>query len=748
MLNLLRAIALPLLWLSLTVRMASPAAGQTDATFNHLKIYTTSAPDPADAAQVIATLRLVNNGPAPIHISIGLAPNAAAGFAGKHFDERIDAKKEAACVFELRPPDGLGREVLRGWINFGVAAVPARELHIAVQGPDPAGFADARVERITARAQVVATHAPKTVERVRALLAASQQRVSTRKRIVIAAAGMSTYRIVLDAPEGELADALADLRRCVELKSGAKLEGSERAIRIRLIATAPDGWPHAEAYRLRTDDAGDVVIEATTTEGLRNGVYGLLTDHLDCHWFMPKGLGEETVVSSDRTVSIAPLDEIRGPSFASSIGMSWNSAPRWDRQNRSVINRGRMNFGHAWAGFIDRNVYPFDKFPDMWSRDRSGKVQVHDSTWSSTNFCSTNPDVIRIVAEKINAQFDANPDAIVASIDPNDLAPLCQCDRCLAVDASYGVTPQDDKQMADRLLHFSKEIHDRLKPEHKQKHLGILAYGFQTRPPKKAVAHPYHVTTVCDFPYYFDHTRPFNDPTSSYNREFASIAKGWGATVKQLGFYDYYGHFNFFGPWGIVHKMREDLPAFRDAGGTFVVIEAQPNFAMNGLNLYVAARLAWDLESDVDVLVEEYVTKFYGPAADPMREFFRAAERHYALTRPGVQAAHRVGERPQFWSELDGHLERADDATDDLPALDKRFADRIAFHRDGFAFGKRAFELGARAADVPFLREFKAQIDRMKAKYTSADEYWPTMIAPYFYPDVDAMLTSAQKPAP
>ncbi len=38
--------------------------------------------------------------------------------------------------------------------------------------------------------------------------------------------------------------------------------------------------------------------------------------------------------------------------------------------------------------------------------------------------------------------------------------------------------------MADRLLHFSKEIHVRLKPQHKEKYLGILAYGFQTRPPK------------------------------------------------------------------------------------------------------------------------------------------------------------------------------------------------------------------------------------------------------------------------
>ena len=79
---------------------------------------------------------------------------------------------------------------------------------------------------------------------------------------------------------------------------------------------------------------------------------------------------------------------------------------------------------------------------------------------------------------------------------------------------------------------------------------------------------------VCQFPRLFDHSRPFNDPTSKYARRFDELVKGWGSRLKQLGFYDYYGHYTFFGPWAIVHKMREDLPAFHDAGGTFVMLEA------------------------------------------------------------------------------------------------------------------------------------------------------------------------------
>jgi hypothetical protein len=124
-----------------------------------------------------------------------------------------------------------------------------------------------------------------------------------------------------------------------------------------------------------------------------------------------------------------------------------------------------------------------------------------------------------------------------------------------------------------------------------------------------------------------------------------------------------------------------------------------------------------------------------------MRDFFRAAERHYALTRPGVHAALRVATDAEFWRETDECLRRAESAVAKLPPADKRFADRIAFTRDGFTFGKLMFELDSREKDVAFLRQVKPEIERMKAKYEAAgNEYWPSLTPSYFWPDVDGML--------
>ena len=55
------------------------------------------------------------------------------------------------------------------------------------------------------------------------------------------------------------------------------------------------------------------------------------------------------------------------------------------------------------------------------------------------------------------------------------------------------------------------------------------------------------------------------------------------------------------------------------------------------------------------------------------------------------------------------------------------------------------WELPAHESDAAWLRETKTQFDRMKTRYKPEDPYWPTMIAPYFYPDIDAMLAKIEK---
>ena len=747
--------------------------------YRDLQLHTTSAPAAGNPEKIVTATTFVNRGMAPMKIGASLKPEKAIGFAGGEFNINIAPGKSAVWTWTFTPPDGVTRAILTGGI--AINGRPERDLYLAVQGPDPVDFDDPGAEMITERARVTATYALRSQASIQAEMV--QQANQPAPVLTLAANGKTEYSIMamgLPAPpeeqdaiafwrglpdltdaQKELVDAIEDLRRCVQVKTGAELPIRRVGFGILpiLLALTDPGAPPGlqDPYRLRTAN-GNIVIEAKNLDGLRNGIYGLLTDHLGCRWYAPRQLGEEIPIPKDNTVRLPALDEVRGSRWFSTGGATWGYDALWDRRSRTLINRGRMNFGHSWYGYINRNEFPYDKFPDYYARDREGKIRIFDNDWSATNFCPSNPAVIDIVAKKVNAFFAGNPDAPVCSLDPNDYAPMCLCDRCLALDKQYGQTSEDGTDVSDRMLHFTNEIYQRLDPKYQDKYLGILIYGYQMELPKGTKPHAHHAGMICNFPPRYDFSRPWNDPTSEVNRHFYNLVKGWGGMLAQFGYYDYYDHYWYYGPWGVINKMREDLPAFRELGGTFLMLEADANFGIQGLNNYISARLEWDLDADVDLLMDDYFRGYYGPAAAVMRRFFLASERYFALERPGKGTETRVAMRPEFWTELDGYLKEAEKAVANLPADGQRFKDRIRLNRDGFEYGKIVFQydlhfgrVGRKgnvvdhAAAIKFLQDHRADIEGRLAKYPLDSPYWPALLPSYSQMKVDAQIQMHQE---
>jgi len=765
------APALVFAFLLLCLPRLAAAAAPTFPNFRDLKVYTTSLPDAKNPAKIVAVTQFVNEGKSATKVSVKLNSSRVLKITGIRFAKSIQPGKSVEWTWSFTAPEALTREVLTGFIDINGRR--ERDLFISVLGPDPADMNDRGVEKITEKARVVATYAPRTQASIREELDALKAR-QPKPLLTLASAGKTEYAIVvpvlpmpppgreamtfwkganLNAPQQELLEALDDLQRCLRLQSGAavpisgKYAGPAILLRQTDLGEAANGLN--DAYRLHTEGK-DVIIEAGSLESLRNGIYSLLTDHLDCHWFQPRELGEEIIIPTDKTVRLPALNEVKGSPWFSANGASFGHDYRWDRRNRGIVNRARMSFGHSWYGYINKTEYPYDKFPQYYARDRQGNVRISESGGINTNFCTTNPEVLDIVAKKVNAFFAANPDAIVASLDPNDYAPLCLCDNCLALDKSYGQMKEDGSEVTDRLLHFSQEIYDRLDSKYKDKYLGILIYGMQMKLPKSAKPHPHHAGYICDETWTYDHTRPWNDPTSSFNRRFYDLVKGWGALQPQMGYYDYYGA--YFSPWGVIHKMREDLPAFHDLGGTYLVLEAQPMFAIQGLNHYIANLLNHDLDTDVDLAMEEFFQKYYGPAAGPMRDYWLGVERRFALERP---CTNNIGSRPamhaDFWEELDLPLRQAGALAAALPAEDKRFADRVKQAIDGFnflrfnynyedRFGSYAQRRGVKIdhqAAIDFLTANRQIYDECRKNYSAASAYWPMILPDYFFPQLD-----------
>src|SRR5262245_8196199 len=97
------------------------------------------------------------------------------------------------------------------------------------------------------------------------------------------------------------------------------------------------------------------------------------------------------------------------------------------------------------------------------------------------------------------------------------------------------------------------------------------------------------------------------------------------------------------------------------------------NWATQGLNYYVVARLHWDPEQKVDALIDDYCKAGFGPAAKSVRRYFDRLESLMNEVAAGkTKAAAAFG--PEAVAALRKELDQArKDAADD-ELIKKRIA--------------------------------------------------------------------------
>ncbi len=121
---------------------------------------------------------------------------------------------------------------------------------------------------------------------------------------------------------------------------------------------------------------------------------------------------------------------------------------------------------------------------------------------------------------------------------------------------------------------------------------------------------------------------------------------------KEIYTYDYYLHnrpdgFTQGVPSYFPHIIAEDLNDLKsNSKGEFMEVYSNwpldnlewDTFAATSFNIYVTARAYWDTNLDVDALLEEYYTLYYGTASSQMKSFVEYSEDNYdrALEDPAV----------------------------------------------------------------------------------------------------------------
>lgn len=123
-----------------------------------------------------------------------------------------------------------------------------------------------------------------------------------------------------------------------------------------------------------------------------------------------------------------------------------------------------------------------------------------------------------------------------------------------------------------------------------------------------------------------------------------------------------------------VHRMAEDFKYM--ARNSLIGTDFDScchNWATQGLNYYVCAKLHWNPDLDVDALIDDYCRSGFGSGAQAVKKYFlriekitdEIAEKQLKITEPYT---------PEIITELRGYLDEAADASKDETDAHKRVA--------------------------------------------------------------------------
>jgi len=439
--------------------------------------------------------------------------------------------------------------------------------------------------------------------------------------------GQPAATIVLRAKPGDREiQAAEEIQRYVAKCADAVLpiavgNDNARGHIIALDIREPKPNESSEAFRLRVSDRR-TEISGNSPLAVLYGAYELLERGLGVRWYLPGPLGEVVPVRS--TLVLPALDVKQSPSFP----MRWIGRGEWALRNKqNQCDDGFLIYPgiyHTQGRILPHRKY-YRMHPEFFA---SLKGQRSDT--ALCKLCYSNRDTVRQVASNMAAMLDANPNIKLISLSPTDGQMWCECSMCRAMDESN--VPKD-RRMSRRSLLFYNAVARELRKTHPNARMLVGAYNVYNWPPKdKSIKADPMIDVIIT--HYEDYcmAHPVADPTCPRNQRYVKLIKEWQALGCGIFFYEYYWKVNWFDlPWPIVHSIRRDIPWYKQQGHRGVFSQYNPDCIWGQYPAhYVAAKLLWNVDADVDAILDKMYTDMYGAAAPHMKAYHELMEKQMA----------------------------------------------------------------------------------------------------------------------
>jgi hypothetical protein len=430
-------------------------------------------------------------------------------------------------------------------------------------------------------------------------------------------------------------------------------------------------------------------------QGTLYAVYDLLERYCDIRWFNHTEYGTEipqrrTITLRGTTLKRKPFFHYRFACYHDSanydryISLQPRSADDWKRfeeqmypslhkrftgnnytaAKRSFITlfRLRMREGgenvpgnHSLYGYYQR--FWDEKSPNFEEKHPEFFAKGYQGT--PPQMCYTNPGLIAQVVQDARDFFDGKGKKVGAlasgdyfCVEPMDNSFYCKCEGCRKWYGNKGEKDFYSKgTYSDYMFNFVNEIAKEVKKSHPDKYIVTLAYATHAYPPEKITLESNVAVQFCFA------TNRGSVYSEGYYHELNLLKKWYLESQKSerpIYLWLYYtfpvegavnGNYHCF-PGFFAHAIGEQFKIFHRYGikGMFHCGYGQE------VEAYVTYRLMNDPTLNIDELLDEYFSRYYGNASQPMKELYLAIEETYT-NRENYTA--KVGSsQERYWSYL------------------------------------------------------------------------------------------------
>ena len=373
-------------------------------------------------------------------------------------------------------------------------------------------------------------------------------------------------------------------------------------------------------------------------QGTCYAAYDFLERFCDVRWYGPTELN--VVFPSRKTLTIKGFDVRRTPDmeyrhWGEGLGRGprrneggpilanqWNDATVEQKQlyHRRLRSGGVNKYAcHSFYGYHERFD---DTHPEYFSKNGS-------------QLCYTNEALIKQVVQDARDYFNGkNFDGQIRKgardffvLCPMDNSSYCKCDNCVAeykndadIAGDFFSSGKHSNYWYDFVNKIAREIHK----SHPHKWISSLAYANYAHYPDKIKLEPNIIITPCL------HSRSYWNP--NIERNDMQLYKAWvNPKDRPVYLWNYYcfpneraAGWNCF-PGFSFHSLAEQLKMYHQDGIRGIYLCG----IGDQLDFYLSIKMQNDKSIDTDDLFNEFFSRYFGAASEPMKNFYLKIEETY-----------------------------------------------------------------------------------------------------------------------